>query len=84
MNKLLIIAAAFAAILAGTTAQAAMLSAPALGTPAPDIQLAGVVCGPGFHLDGLVCVHNAVAPARVKVCPVGWHLGPEGVRCRRN
>jgi hypothetical protein len=84
MKRLVIIAAAFTTILAGATAQAAMLSAPALGNSAPNIQLAGVVCGPGFHLNGLVCVRSAVAPVRVKVCPVGWHLGPEGARCRRN
>ena len=84
MNRTLILAAAFATALAGTTAQAAMSPAPALGNSAPNIQMVGVVCGPGFHLNGLVCVRNAVAPAHVKVCPVGWHLGPEGVRCRRN
>jgi len=72
MKTLVILGAAFAAVLAGTTAHAAMSPAPTLGNSAPNIQLAGVVCGPGFHLNGLVCVRNAMAPARVKVCPVGW------------
>jgi hypothetical protein len=83
MNRTLILAAALATALAGTTAQAAMSPAPALGASSSDIQMAGVVCGPGFHLSGLVCVRNGVAPMRAKVCPVGWHLGPAGV-CRRN
>ena len=80
MNKLLILAAGFATVLAATTAQAAMSPVPALGSSTANIQMAGVVCGPGFHLNGLVCVRNAAM--RVKVCPVGFHLGPAGV-CRR-
>ena len=80
MNKLLILAAGFATLLAATTAQAAMSPAPTPGDSAPNIQMVGVVCGPGFHLAGLVCVRNAAM--RVKVCPVGFHLGPAGV-CRR-
>jgi hypothetical protein len=79
MNKVLILAG-FAAVLATTTAQAAMSPAPARSDSAPNIQMAGVVCGPGFHLNGVVCVRNAAM--RVKVCPVGFHLGPAGV-CRR-
>ena len=79
MNKLLILAG-FAAVLAASTAQAAMSPAPARGDSASNIQMAGVVCGPGFHLNGLVCVRNAAM--RVKVCPMGFHLGPAGV-CRR-
>jgi hypothetical protein len=81
MKKLVVLAAAFATVLAATTAQAAMPPAPVLGNSAPNIQMAGVVCGAGFHLNGLVCVRNGPA---VKVCPPGYHLGPEGVRCRRN
>ena len=78
MKKLVVMAAAFGMVLAGATAQAAMSPAPLLGNSSSDIQKAGVICGPGFHLVGVVCVRNVA----VKVCPVGWRLGPAGV-CRR-
>lgn len=78
MKILAVLAAALGAGLLATTAQAAMMSAP-VSNAAAGVQLAGVVCGPGMHLKGLVCVPNGV-----KACPPGWHLGPEGLRCRRN
>jgi len=74
--KTLAILAALGAGLLATTAQAAILSAP-VSTPSSDVQMAGVICGPGMHLVGVVCVRN-----HVKVCPMGWHLGVGGV-CRR-
>lgn len=54
-------------------------------------------CGVGRHHGPLgACVDNVAGPAVVvaprgavvvaptgKVCPIGWHLGPEG-HCRRN
>ena len=93
MKRFAVLAVAFATVLAGATAQAAILPAPVLGNATSSVQLVGVVCGPGRHLRGAVCGRNAavvVAPAvrgvvpvaRVKVCPVGWHLGAGGV-CRR-
>jgi hypothetical protein len=78
MKQLAILAAAFAATLAVSGAQAAMAPAP-ISLSAANVQMAGVVCGAGMHLHGVVCVPNGV-----KVCPPGWHLGPEGLRCRRN
>jgi hypothetical protein len=76
MKTFAVLAAMLGAGLLATTAQAAMMSAP-VSKATPGIELAGVVCGPGMHLRGVVCVRNAG-----KVCPVGWHLGPAGV-CRR-
>ena len=93
MKRLAVLAVAFATVLAGATAQAAIMPAPVLGDATPNVQLVGVVCGPGMHLRGAVCVRNAavrvvvpgvrvvVPVARVKVCPGGWHL-VAGV-CRR-
>jgi hypothetical protein len=81
MKKLVISATMLAAVFGGTMAQAAILSAPVLNGSTSDIQEAGVVCGPGFHLRGLVCVRNAPV---MRACPVGWHLGPAGERCVRN
>ena len=80
--KKLIVAAAF--VLSAASAQAAMAPAPELNASVSDIQPAGIICGHGFHLAGVVCVRNAPMMRVAKVCPPGWHLGPEGLRCRRN
>jgi hypothetical protein len=77
MKQLAILAAAVAATLAVSGAQAAMAPA-SMSSAATNIQMAGVICGAGMHLHGVVCVPNVV-----KACPPGWHLGPEGLRCRR-
>ena len=79
MKRLTILAASFALVVAATAAQAM--------TPAPlglssDVQKAGVICGPGMHLAGVVCVPNHPVVMR-RACPLGWHLGVGGV-CRRN
>ncbi len=76
MKKLAIIAVALGTVLAGASAQAAMAPTSLLGVSS-NVQSVGIVCGPGMHLRGAVCVRNAG-----KVCPVGWHLGAGGV-CRR-
>ncbi len=79
MKRLGIVAAALATMLAATSANAAM--APVIGNSSPGVQLAGILCGPGMHLRGIVCVPNH---PMMRACPPGWHLGPEGMRCRRN
>ena len=79
MKGLGIAAAALITMLAATSANAAM--APAIGNSSADVKLAGILCGPGEHLHGLVCVPNRPA---VRACPPGWHLGPDGLRCHRN
>ena len=46
----------------------------------PELTKVGIVCGPGRHLAGLICVPNRPF---VHVCPRGWHLGPAGRACVR-
>ena len=72
-----------------------ILSVASIVASAPAVARGG--CGVGRHQGPLgVCVDNVVGPAvvvaprgaivvapRGKVCPIGWHLGPEG-HCRRN
>lgn len=88
MKGLGIAAAALTAMLTFTSANAAM--APVVGNSSSGVQTVGILCGPGEHLHGLVCVPNhphpvVVAPVvREKACPMGWHLGPDRVRCRRD
>jgi uncharacterized membrane protein len=59
MKQLAMLAAAFAATLAVSGAQAAMAPAP-LSSSAANVQMAGVICGGGMHLHGVVCVPNGV------------------------
>jgi len=85
MKGLGIAAAALTAMLTFSSANAAM--APVVGNSSSGVQTVGILCGPGEHLHGLVCVPNHPAPAvvvREKACPPGWHLGPDRVRCHRN
>lgn len=79
MKTLAVLAVVLGAGLLGTTAQAAMTPA-AISGATSGIELAGVVCGPGFHLRGPVCVRNAVVVRRG--CAVGMRLGPAGVCIR--
>jgi hypothetical protein len=55
---------------------AVVLGAGMFGTSAQ----AGIVCGPGFHLRGGVCVHNVVVVRRA--CAIGMRLGPAGLCIR--
>ena len=73
MKRLAIAAAALATMFAAGSANAGMT--PVVGS-ASDVQQAGIICGPGMHLAGLVCVPN-------RRCPPGWHVGAGGA-CRRN
>jgi hypothetical protein len=43
-------------LLAGSAAHAAMT--PVVGISSPSVQLAGILCGHGMHLSGIVCVPN--------------------------
>jgi hypothetical protein len=79
MKRLGIAAAALATMLAAPSANAAM--APVIGKSSPGVQFAGVICGPGMHLQGIACVPNR---PMARACPPGFHLGPEGVHCRPN
>jgi len=86
MKGLGIAAAALTAMLTFSSANAAM--APVVGNSSSGVQTVGILCGPGEHLHGLVCVPNRPVVREVvvheKACPPGWHLGPDRVRCRRN
>ena len=59
----------------------------AASVPSLPVTKTGIICGPGMHLAGVVCVPNrrvvVVAPRR-RVCPPGWHWGPAFARCVRN
>jgi hypothetical protein len=48
---------------------------------------AGIICGPGMHLVGVVCVRNRPAVVVVvphpRVCPPGFHLAPGTRVCVR-
>jgi hypothetical protein len=76
MKTLAILAAALGAGLLATTAQAGMMSAP-VSKATPAIELVGIVCGPGMHLRGAVCVPNVR-----RACAIGMRLGPAGVCIR--
>jgi hypothetical protein len=78
MKTLAVLAVVLGAGLLATTAQAAMTPAP-ISKAASGIEMAGIVCGPGFHLRGAVCVRNAVVR---RGCAVGMRLGPAGVCIR--
>ncbi len=80
MKTLAVLAVVFGAGLLGTSAQAAMTPAPISGA-ASGIEMAGVVCGPDFHLRGAVCVRNVGVVVR-RGCAVGMRLGPAGVCIR--
>jgi hypothetical protein len=77
MKTLAVLAVVLGAGLFATTAQAAMTPAPISGATS-GIEMAGIVCGPGFHLRGAVCVRNVVR----RGCAIGMRLGPAGVCIR--
>lgn len=76
MKTLVVLAAVLGAGLFATTSQAAMMPAPVKATSG--IEMAGIVCGPGFHLWRGVCVRNVVR----RGCAIGMRLGPAGVCIR--
>ncbi|MGO9757510.1 MAG: hypothetical protein ACLPNY_12965 [Roseiarcus sp.] len=76
MKILAVVAAVLGAGLLATTAQAAMMAAPA-PSAAPGIERVGIVCGPGMHLARGVCVRNVV-----RRCAIGMRLGPAGLCIR--
>ena len=65
----------------GLGARVAALRSPAapISGSTSGIEMAGVVCGVGWHLRGGVCVRNA--PMR-RGCAIGMRLGPAGVCIR--
>ncbi len=77
MKTLAVLAVVLGGGLLGTTAQAAMTPAP-VSKATPGIEMAGIVCGPGFHLLRGGCVRNVVR----RGCAVGMRLGPAGVCIR--
>jgi hypothetical protein len=78
MKTLVVLAGILGAGLFATTAQAGMSPAPISGA-ASGIEMAGIVCGPGFHLFRGVCVRNGVMR---RGCAIGMRLGPAGVCIR--
>jgi hypothetical protein len=41
----------------------------------------GLLCGPGMHMAGLVCVPNRRVIIERRVCPPGWRWGPVVQHC---
>ncbi len=78
MKTLAVLAVMLGGGLLGTSAQAAMTPAPISGATS-GIEMAGIVCGPGFHLFRGVCVRNG---AMRRGCAIGMRLGPAGVCIR--
>ena len=61
-------------------AQAAVRTAPGTVAANPTVLVEGG-CGRDFHRDGRgYCRPNYREWERVRACPPGWHLGPEGRR----
>jgi len=79
MKTLAVLAVVLGAGLLGTSAQAAMTPS-AISGATSGIEMAGIVCGPGMHLRGPVCVRNAMVVR--KACAIGMHLGPAGLCIR--
>ena len=65
--------------------QAAVTAIPGPNVTGPTILVEGG-CGRDYHRnDRGYCVPNwREWENGWRACPPGWHLGPEGMRCRRN